>query len=257
MPIQHVQLQYMWRWLHSSACSRCVCVCVVSGTEVAGRWEFLCCTVWTLTCAWLCPIQIFLVWHGVCGSSLWVLLHRLPGCEHSDDASHSARRERLGKRERHEDFFQNVTSIYSGLSMTAALDGRWAPFCLLIQSATDNSVFVLTYMAIKTIDVEGGGVVMVWSRERRTVYLFMPLQQDSTAVLWRVLKSFVNVLHQQVHAGFVQRLDPLLDVTTLKGTENFQYQALSTILVHRIVRSTHGKKQDHRQTGRRKMSTTN
>lgn len=63
-----------------------------------------------------------------------------------------------------------------------------------------------------------------------TQYLFVPLEQDGTAVFRRPLKALVDVLHQQVHAVLIQRLHSLLDITCLEGTEHFQHQPLSTVL---------------------------
>lgn len=65
------------------------------------------------------------------------------------------------------------------------------------------------------------------------IYLFVPLQQDRAAVLWRPLEAFVDVFHQQVHAVFVERLNAFLDVTALEGAEHLQHQTLRTVLARR------------------------
>lgn len=61
-------------------------------------------------------------------------------------------------------------------------------------------------------------------------YLFMPLQQHSTAVVGWALKAFINILHQQVHTILVQRLNGLLNIISFKRDEHFQDNAACPVL---------------------------
>lgn len=70
-------------------------------------------------------------------------------------------------------------------------------------------------------------------------YLFVPLQQGSTAVFRRLLKALVDVLHEQVNSVLIQRLYSFLNVTALEGTQYFKHQGFSTILITHTVKEVH------------------
>lgn len=63
-----------------------------------------------------------------------------------------------------------------------------------------------------------------------SLYLLVPLQQHGAAVVRGPLEAPVDVLHQQVHAGAVQRSHCLLDVSALKAAQHPDHQQLRPLL---------------------------
>ena len=62
------------------------------------------------------------------------------------------------------------------------------------------------------------------------MYLLVPLQQHSAAVVGGLLEARVDVLHEQVYATAVQSLNSLLYVTALEAAQHPQHQRLCPIL---------------------------
>lgn len=62
------------------------------------------------------------------------------------------------------------------------------------------------------------------------VYLFMPLQQYGTAIFYRPLKAFVDILHEKIDSILVERFNSRLNIAALKWCQHPQYHSLSSFL---------------------------
>lgn len=62
------------------------------------------------------------------------------------------------------------------------------------------------------------------------VYLFMPLQQYGTAIFYRPLKAFVDILHEKIDSILVERFNSRLYIAAPKWCQHPQYHSLSSFL---------------------------